>query len=74
MHIQVKLFATLKENRFDVKDFDISPGLTIEEIIGMIGIPSTTVMLILVNGRHAERDTKLTEGATLALFPPIGGG
>jgi len=74
MHIHVKLFATFREDRFDEKDFDISAGITVGEIIDMIGIPSAAVALIFINGHHVERDTRLGEGDTLALFPPIGGG
>jgi molybdopterin converting factor small subunit len=74
MHVTVKLFATLRKNRFDEKDFELPNGVTAGEIINMVAIPPTEVTLIFVNGRHSMPETKLTDGDTLALFPPIGGG
>lgn len=74
MHITVKLFAMLRTGRFDVKDFDLSDEVTIDEIIRKIGIPKTDITLIFINGRHSTPEAKLGEGDTLALFPPIGGG
>jgi sulfur-carrier protein len=74
MHVTVKLFATLRRDRFDADDLELPEGVTAGEIIGRIGIPATEVTLIFINGRHSTPDTKLAEGDTVALFPPIGGG
>ena len=74
MQVTVKLFATLRKDRFDVKDFELPDGLTAGEIVNMFAIPPTEVTLIFINGRHSAPETKLAEGDTLALFPPIGGG
>lgn len=74
MHVTVKLFATLRKDRFDEKDLELTDGVTAGEIINRIGIPSTEVTLILINGRHSVHEAKLVDGDILALFPPIGGG
>jgi len=74
MHVTVKLFATLRKNRFDEKEFELADGVTAGEIIDRVGIPPAEVTLIFINGRHSMPETKLAEGDTLALFPPIGGG
>ncbi len=74
MRIQLKLFATLRNNRFDSKELDIAQGTTVEEIIRSIGIPAEHVALVFVNNRHGGRETVLSDGDILALFPPIGGG
>jgi sulfur-carrier protein len=74
MHITIKLFATLRKNRFDEKSLELPDGVTAGEIIDMCAIPPTEVTLIFINGRHSMPETKLAEGDTLALFPPIGGG
>jgi sulfur-carrier protein len=74
MHVTVKLFATLRKNRFDEKDLELHDGVTADKIIDMLAIPPTEVTLIFINGRHSVPETKLAEGDTLALFPPIGGG
>jgi molybdopterin converting factor small subunit len=74
MHVTVKLFATLRKDRFDEKDFELPDEVTPGEIIDMIAVPPTEVTLIFINGRHGTPETKLADGDTLALFPPIGGG
>jgi sulfur-carrier protein len=74
MHVTVKLFATLRKNRFDEKDLELPDEVTADKIIDMLAIPPTEVTLIFINGRHSVPETKLAEGDTLALFPPIGGG
>jgi molybdopterin converting factor small subunit len=74
MHVTVKLFATLRKDRFDEKDLELPDGVTAGEIIDMIAIPPTEVTLIFINGRHSMPEANLVEGDTLALFPPIGGG
>jgi molybdopterin synthase sulfur carrier subunit len=74
MYVTVKLFATLRKDRFDEKDLELPDGVTAGEIIDMLAIPPTEVTLIFINGRHSVPETKLTRGDTLALFPPIGGG
>jgi sulfur-carrier protein len=74
MHVTVKLFATLRKDRFDEKDIELADGVTTGEIINMIAIPPTEVTLIFINGRHSTPQTKLADGDILALFPPIGGG
>ncbi len=74
MHVTVKLFATLRKDRFDEKDLELPHEVTAGEVIDRIGIPPTEVTLIFINGRHAGPEAKLAQGDTLALFPPIGGG
>jgi molybdopterin synthase sulfur carrier subunit len=74
MHVTVKLFATLRKDRFDEKDLELADEVTAGEVIDMIAIPPTEVTLIFINGRHSTPETKLTDGDILALFPPIGGG
>lgn len=74
MHVTVKLFATLRKDRFDEKDLELPDGMTAGKIIDMLALPPTEVTLIFINGRHSVPETKLADGDTLALFPPIGGG
>jgi molybdopterin synthase sulfur carrier subunit len=74
MHVTVKLFATLRKDRFDEKNLELPDEVTAGEIIDMFAIPQTEVTLIFINGRHSTPEAKLAEGDILALFPPIGGG
>jgi molybdopterin synthase sulfur carrier subunit len=74
MHITVKLFATLRQGKFDIDTLDLPPGITVGNIVKRLDIPEKEVTLIFVNGVHAEFETKLHDGDGLALFPPVGGG
>jgi len=74
MHITVKLFATLRQGKFDMDTLDLPPGTTVGEIIERLGIPEKEVTLIFLNGVHGELQTEVKDRDTVALFPPVGGG
>ncbi|MCX5808430.1 MAG: MoaD/ThiS family protein [Proteobacteria bacterium] len=74
MHITIKLFAMLREGRFDTKIGEFPVGTMVCEIIQQLGIPEKEVTLIFINGRHRQPNTRLMDGDTVALFPPVGGG
>ncbi|HOC46126.1 MAG: MoaD/ThiS family protein [Syntrophorhabdaceae bacterium] len=72
--VTVKLFATLQLGRFEVRDEQFAEGTTVHDVMKKYGLTKKQVLLILINGRHAEDGTPLADGDTVALFPPIGGG
>lgn len=72
--ITVRLFATFRKGRFIESEESYPGGTTIGDIIAGLGIESKEVGIILLNGRRAEPDRVLEEGAQLALFPLLGGG
>jgi len=74
MQVTVKLFATLRQGRFDIDKFDLPPQTKVIDVIQRIGIPQKEVTLIFINGRHGDFSSELHEGDTLAMFPPVGGG
>jgi len=74
IRVTVKLFATLREGRFEVLERRFAEGVTIGDVLRELVIPEKQATLILVNGRHAELTTRLAEGDVLAIFPPVGGG
>jgi molybdopterin converting factor small subunit len=74
MQVTVKLFATLRQGRFDIERFDLPPGTTVGDIVQKLGIPEKEVTLIFINGRHGGLSSALHEGDTLGMFPPVGGG
>ena len=74
MQVTVKLFATLRQGRFDIERFDLPPSTTVGDIVQKLGIPEKEVTLIFINGRHGELSSALHEGDTLGMFPPVGGG
>lgn len=79
MRIQVALYATLSkylppdaQNRKAV--ITVKDGATVREVMHHLGIPSDLPNILLVNGRQAPEETVLTDGETLAIFPPLAGG
>jgi sulfur carrier protein ThiS len=84
MKITFKLFASLTdylpvEARYsNVLELDVSPEVTIMQIIEPYGLPPKLVHLVLINGKYIEPDKRLTqtlvEGDVLAIWPPIAGG
>jgi len=74
MKITIKLFATLRKERFAVIVKEYKASLTVYQLIREMNIPEDQVTLIVVNNRHAELQRDLHDGDTVALFPPIGGG
>jgi sulfur-carrier protein len=74
MRVTMKLFATLREGRFSVREQDLSEGTAIRDVLALFSIPEQQATLLLVNGRHAELTRTLSEGDVLAIFPPVGGG
>jgi molybdopterin converting factor small subunit len=74
MKVTVKLFATLRQGRFDIDIIDLPPGTLVGEIVARLGIPEKEVTLIFINGRHGDFASELHDGDSLAMFPPVGGG
>ena len=84
MKITFKLYATLSEllpagainNAIEI---DIADNTTLHNLIDAYRVPRELAHLVLVNGVfmcEADRDQAglLTEGDTLAIWPPVAGG
>ena len=79
MTISVKLFATLRKylpadavNKTAIIELD--DNATTDSIIEHMNIPGGNVHLILIDGKHAPKGSKLHDGAVVSFFPPIAGG
>jgi molybdopterin converting factor small subunit len=72
--VTVKLFASLRKDRFAVDDREYQEGATVGHTLASLNIPEEEAAIIFINGRHAEPDSLLKEGDLLAIFPPVGGG
>jgi len=79
MKIEIALYATLSQylppgaqNRKAV--IEVQDGATVRDVMTRLGIPGDLPNILLVNGRQAGEDTPLTDGQTLAIFPPLAGG
>lgn len=74
MKLTIKLFATLRQGRFKIKEGIYSDPTTVEDIVKQLSIAKQDLGIIFVNGKYAELKTALHEGDTLSIFPPLGGG
>ena len=83
MKITIKLFALLAKylpegavkNQLDI---EVEAGLTVQEVIHHLKLPSEHCHLVLVDGVYispSDRETRaMTEGEALAIWPPVAGG
>lgn len=72
--IEVRLFATLRENRGKVLHISLNDGETVREVLNQLNISPEEVAILLVNGRDGLIDTALEDNDVLSIFPPVGGG
>jgi molybdopterin synthase sulfur carrier subunit len=74
MKVKVRLFAALREGRSRESELEVPEATTVLDIINALNIPEEEVALLLINGRDGKLTSTLTEGDTVSLFPPVGGG
>lgn len=76
IHIQVKLYATLRKFAPDggPDRFELDTGATVEHLIDKLGIPAAEAKLVFVNGKKAPLAAILNDGERVGIFPPVGGG
>ncbi len=74
MKIEMRLFATFRENRQKVISMEVPEGTDAAALIKTLNISPNEIAILLINGRNSKPDHVLQEGDTVSLFPPIGGG
>ena len=76
IEITIKLFAQYREGRFKVEKRTYPDGVTISDIVKDIGINEDEIPIgvMIVNGRHVDKEHKLKDKDILSIFPKIGGG
>ena len=79
MKVEVNLYATLarylpKDVRQGDRMVEVRDGLTINQLLQELSIPSDQIKLVFLNGLHVDPDTILEDGSRIGVFPPVGGG
>ncbi|MBW2478167.1 MAG: MoaD/ThiS family protein [Deltaproteobacteria bacterium] len=74
MNITIKLFATFREGRFNIKEKQVPAETTVGQIVDELKIPVNELGIVLVNSRHVDTEQILKDGDTLSIFPLVGGG
>lgn len=72
--IEIRLFATLRENRGKILYYEAEGLLTAADILRRLSIPSEDVAILLINGIHSKPSDSVKDDDIIALFPPVGGG
>ena len=74
MQVQVRLYATFRNDRFNEQMRDYPPGATIKDVLDDLKIEESLVGTLFVDFKYATSDQVLHEGANLGIFPVVGGG
>lgn len=77
MKIELNLFSLLRKyspRDETIFELELSAGSTTGQLLETLEIPSKVDLVILVNGRQAQRETRLADGDKVTLFPPMAGG
>ncbi len=74
LQITIRLFASLRTNRFKEEKREYPQGATIADVAEDLGIAKEELALTLVKGHSVSVDYELNNNDTLSIFPPSGGG
>ena len=77
MLIHVKSFAHMRRYTAHLPQdgaLEVSEGMTVAQVLDLLGVPSETSKLIFVNGRPQSGGHVLGTGDLLVFFPPLEGG
>ena len=73
--IQLKLFAALTQMAPEnANQLPIRPGISVQELLDELDIPSVKAHLIFINGVKQSLNTRLNGGERVGIFPPVAGG
>ena len=81
MKIKIKLFASIKDIcGFDEMDLTVSDGTSVIDVIKELKKDHSSfneiedILLFAINEEYCNRESKLSDMDTLAIFPPVSGG
>ena len=78
MKISVNLYATLRRYAPDGRgrhiELSIPAKATAGNVYEVLGIPENIDTVLLINGRHADKNTQLKAWDAITLYPTITGG
>ena len=72
--IDVRLFATFRENRFKQRQMVLPDTGCLSDLLRQLDIPAEQIGILLVNGHSAPSDSELNVGDVVSIFPALGGG
>ena len=73
--VQMRLFGSLRALRPpNAETFPVEQNATVEDLLGDLQIPPGKVHLVFLNGVKVDGDALVSDGDTIGIFPPLGGG
>jgi molybdopterin synthase sulfur carrier subunit len=77
--VQVKLFATLRQNYphlgiGEPMAVELPEGATVRQLLMHLQIPDEQVKIVFVNHVIRDRGHPLAQDDAVGVFPPVGGG
>ena len=72
--LEIRFFATLRDNRGNIVKIQFYRDITGAQLLNFFNISQDQVSIFLVNGFHRSLDTKLCDDDIISIFPPVGGG
>ena len=79
MKITLEVFGSLRQdlpgyNRERGLEVEIPPGTRLSGLFAQLKLPVSESNMVTVDGRLAEEDEPLTDGASVLVLPYVGGG
>ncbi len=80
MLVEIKIFSSLRhyvpssEKRLEGDKWNIPEEATVGQVLEMLNLPEKEVKILLINGRHGDKERILKEGDVFHVFPPMMGG
>ncbi|MHC4241816.1 MAG: MoaD/ThiS family protein [Planctomycetota bacterium] len=75
MVVEVKLFATFREGRFNERELELPEESSLSDLLKRLKIPEKDAKVLIVNGLAVSAvEHKLSNRDVVAIFPPIAGG
>ena len=74
MKVTVKLFATLRKNRFSQDQLTLPDNAAVSDLLKELKIPQEHIGILLTDGKNVSADSKISDGQTISIFPAVGGG
>lgn len=74
MTLTIKLYGVFRIDRFKEKQLELVAGICVDEVVEQLQLNRQLLGIILINDKHAEINSTLVDGDTLALLPILEGG
>ncbi len=74
MILTIRLYGVFRIDRFKEKQLTFPAGCCVDEVVEQLQLNRQLLGIILINERHADINSTLADGDTLALLPLLEGG